>query len=198
MELVRSTDIESQRWFVLDINPEPWAVGPLDLGRRNGKVYATMGQNQQLAAFQEAVREEIGEGHEVWEGAVKLTIYFWRNRADYRTAHDRIVRKNDADATNMGKATEDALQGLLFVNDRQNNDVRYVIVEQGPEVKGKIAICVEPSHVPFNLEIPRIVGEQIDALDDKIETTTEDRNAWPPKDTRDIGSRMGHPGGHYG
>jgi hypothetical protein len=45
-------------WYVVHVNPEPWAVGPLDLGRRGGKVYATMGQNQQLAAYQEAVREE--------------------------------------------------------------------------------------------------------------------------------------------
>lgn len=133
------------KWFVLDINPEPWAMGPVVVGRKNGRYTGNVGQNQQLAAYKEAVRDEIGHLQPLMVGKVKLQFLFWRNRADYQTARERSHRKHEADATNLQKALEDALQSILFVNDRDVNDIQSVLVEQGPDVHGRIAIGIEES-----------------------------------------------------
>jgi Holliday junction resolvase RusA-like endonuclease len=155
------------RWFVLDVNPEPWAIGPVGYSRRGGKMSAYVGRNQQLDAYKEAVREALGNDHVMIEGKVKLRFYFWRNRAEYTTPQSRTHRKHEADATNMQKATEDALQGILFKNDKDVNDVQSIIVEQGGEVEGRIVIMVEESHdLPDIMgELPQSVCELLDALD---------------------------------
>lgn len=169
-------------WYVVHVNPEPWAVGPLDLGRRNGKVYATMGQNQQLAAYQEAVREEIKSQNpkmlEPDPGGIGLRFFFWRNRAEYTTPNQRQHRKHEADLTNLVKATEDALQGILFENDRDTRHIEAYLVEQGPEVEGKILIFV--GYADVNLSIDELVPENIW---DKLHTPVEvrDDNSWPPQ-----------------
>lgn len=155
------------RWFVLDINPEPWAIGPVGYSRRNGKMSAYVGRNQQLDAYKQAVKEAIGEDHELIEGKVKLEFFFWRNRAEYSTPQARTHRKHEADATNLQKATEDALQGILFKNDKDVNDVHSVIVEQGPDIPGRIVIAVtESQDLPEVMSIfPQHVYDLLDALD---------------------------------
>lgn len=162
------------RWFVLDLNPEPWAIGPVGYARRNGKMSAYVGRNAQLDAYKEAVAEELKEalagsnaGDYFIEGKVELRLYFWRNRAEYKTPQARTHRKHDADATNMQKATEDALQGILFKNDKDVNDVRTVVVEQGPDVKGRIVIGVRKSaDLPDVMaELPDSVCTMLDELD---------------------------------
>ena len=132
-------------WYVVELNPEPWAIGPVGYARRNGKMSAYVGRNQQLDAYKEAVRESLGLGLPMIEGKVRLEFYFWRNRAAYTTPQAQTHRKHEADLTNLQKATEDALQGVLFKNDRDVNEVYSVLVAQGPEVEGKIVIGVERS-----------------------------------------------------
>jgi Holliday junction resolvase RusA-like endonuclease len=155
------------RWFVIDVNPEPWAIGDLSVGRRNGKVFPMVGRNNQLHDYKEAIKEALGEHHELIEGKVQLKFYFWRNRPPYRTPQGRTARKHEADVTNMQKATEDALQGILFKNDKDTNDVHSVLVEQGPEVNGRVVIGIRPStDVPDVMaELPQSVCELLDALD---------------------------------
>lgn len=145
------------RWFVLAINPEPWAVGPAGVARKNGKLVPYIGRNQQLAEYQEAIREAIGpiDESEIIKSRIRLVMFFWRHRADWQTPQARRARKNEADDTNMLKATEDALQGLLFINDKDTNDIRGVIVEQGPDVVGKIVLGIEAS-APIPLAISEI------------------------------------------
>lgn len=157
----------TERWFVLDLNPEPWAIGPVGYSRRGGKMSAYVGRNQQLDAYKQAVVEAIGDHHTLIEGKVKLRFYFWRNRAEYSTPQARSHRKHEADATNMQKATEDALQGILFKNDKDVNDVQSIVVEQGPDVQGRIVIMVAPSiELPEVMgELPQHVCELLDALD---------------------------------
>lgn len=155
-------------WFVLNVNPEPWAVGPLSIGRRGGKMFATMGRNQQLWTYQQAVKEEIGESPSVWiEGPVQMVFYFWRRRDEYSTHQARTHRKHEADATNMQKALEDALQGVLFKNDKDTNDIRSVIVEQGPDVQPKVVVAIKKSQkLPEVMaEFPQQVHELLDSLE---------------------------------
>ena len=129
-------------WLVLSVNPEPWAVGDLHVGRRNGKMVPGMSPNRNLVAYKEAIKEAIGTQCVSLEGPICVTFYFWRRVYSYSVA-GRGRSRNRADATNMQKATEDALQGVLFENDRDVMDVRSVIVEQGPDVIPCVVIKIE-------------------------------------------------------
>lgn len=135
--------IHEWAWYVLELNPEPWAVGPVGMGRRNGKPYAYVGRNQQLFAYQQAVKEELGTQTMV-EGPIELQFFFWRNRADYTTPQARTHRKHEADGTNLSKALEDALQGVFYRNDKDVVSMHWELVDQGPEVDGKIVIAIRP------------------------------------------------------
>jgi Holliday junction resolvase RusA-like endonuclease len=159
--------LEGLKWYHVEINPEPWAVGPVGTRRLNGKMSAYVGRNQQLAAYQEAVREELGDGHEMIEGRVRIVFLFWRNRAEYETVQARTHRKHEADVTNLQKATEDALQGVLFKNDKNVNDIHSVMVEQGPDVRGMILIGIAASpEVPDVVSmVPDYVWELVDGTD---------------------------------
>lgn len=130
-------------WYILEINPEPWAVGPIAYARRSGKMSAYMGQNAQLNAYKEAIREELlTKNPLLLEGKISLQLFFWRRRDDYETAQAKRHRKHDADLTNLQKATEDALQGLLFKNDKDVIDCHTRVVEQGPDAAGRVVVGV--------------------------------------------------------
>lgn len=155
-----------ERWFVLDLNPEPWGVGPLGVARRGGRIRPFMGRNDQLDDYKKSVKDAVGEGHELIHGKVKLTCLFWRHQTEYETPSERRHRKHEADATNMLKATEDALQGVLYVNDKDNNEVHAYIIEQGPDVKPRVVICVEPGDAIPDIvnRLPAHVYDEMDKL----------------------------------
>ena len=121
-------------YWVTGINPEPWAIGtPF----RRGSKGLGISPNGKLKAYQEALKEEFPQqnAHAVLhEGELSVQFYFWRS-----SAHGNV-----ADATNLQKATEDALQGLLYVNDRSNLHVQSDVMEQTPETSPHILIVVEP------------------------------------------------------
>lgn len=167
----------SLRWFVLDVNPEPWAIGPVGVSRKGGKLIPFVGQNAQLAAYQQAIREELGP-QEMMEGKFHLTFIFFRNRAEYETPQARTHRKHEADLTNLQKATEDALQGVLFKNDKDVVDVHSIMAEQGPDVVGRIIIEIyEDPDVHWQDRLPMWV---LDKLKEAPVEQSEDRNVWPP------------------
>lgn len=150
-------------WYSIDVNPEPWAVGNVGVNRRGGKVSAYMGQNKQLAAYQDAIRESIKYDTFVkMNGDLSVTFYFWRRTDDYETASGKRHRKHIVDATNMQKGTEDALQGILFDNDKNNRHVQSYVMEQGPDVKGMIVISVQQFiKLP---ELPTPVARSVDIM----------------------------------
>jgi Holliday junction resolvase RusA-like endonuclease len=129
-------------WFDLDVNPEPWAIGDLSVGRRNGKFFPMVGRNQQLHNYKEAIREELGSPDLWFDGQVELCIYFWRRRDEYKTPQSRTHRKHEADGTNLLKATEDALQGVFFKNDKDVQRAVWEIVKQGPDVEPRVVIGI--------------------------------------------------------
>lgn len=172
------------RWFLLDLNPEPWAIGPVGYARRGGKMSAYVGRNQQLDAYKEAVREALGP-QEMIEGKVKVLFYFWRQMAEYTTPQARTHRKHEADTTNLQKSTEDALQGVLFSNDKDVRDIHSILVEQGPEVEGRIIIAVEKVNgsIPDAVAlIPDEMHALMDVLDyDQPELPFEDEPVPQPR-----------------
>lgn len=137
---------EEAIWLMIPLNPEPWAIGPVGVKRNAGKISAYVGRNQQLHAYEAGVADHVKrlwDGRPPLEGKVKLTFYFWRQRSEYKTAQSRTHRKHEADVTNLQKACEDAMQGIVFTNDRDNSDVRSVMVDQGEDVTPLILIKIE-------------------------------------------------------
>lgn len=179
---IRAVGANGRTWFCIGINPEPWAVGPLQVGRRNGAVFPTMGRHAGLAAYQEAIREELGDGFKPLEGRQQVRFYFWRNQPTYTTESGRQHQKHVADATNMQKALEDALQGVLFVNDRDTWDIRSIIVDQGPGVIGKVLFSIEPLPPGRSnaLMVPPECLSIIQQVDAELTTKVVEDNSWPP------------------
>lgn len=175
--------LTKHHWYYLPINPVPWEVGPLGVGRRNGKAFPTIGRSQNLYAFQQEVKEFFPEGIKVpmLDGPVEVFFWFWQQLEVYHTPRGRKQTKKAADATNMQKATEDALQGILFDNDRDNRRVGSEIVEQGTDVTPGIAIKVCSYVSNSDIELPFSVLEERSRQGDNTPRIQSDNNTWPPK-----------------
>jgi Holliday junction resolvase RusA-like endonuclease len=165
-------------WYLLDINPEPWAIGSVVLGRREGKVYGNIGRNQQLWNYQQAVKQELKKLNPKIETRedyiICLDLYFWRELPSYQGSTKKI-QKHIADATNLQKGLEDALQGVLFINDRSVGGVRSSIVAQGPEVQGRIAIGVA-SFPLWRPTLPTELERMVKEHEKLVEAATD--NSW--------------------
>lgn len=166
-------------WKVLDVNPEPWVVPNFAVvkGKHSSKAVAVPTPSQQLKAFQDAVQEALEGNTEQISGEIKLTLYFWRRLEQYQ-GKIRKVTKNQLDATNMQKATEDALQGVLFSNDRLVQDVRSVIVEQSLDAEPRIVLHIEPWSGLNPDEIPSNIWSIINKEPNLFSISD---NAWPPR-----------------
>lgn len=167
----------TRRWFVLDINPDPWAIGDLGVGRNNGKIRPYVGRNQQLWNFQKAVKEYVEdvlkdkpEWNYLEPGKFRMTFLFWRRIDEYKSVQARTHRSHEADLTNLVKATEDACQGLLYKNDKDDIHQENYLVDQGPDVKGRIIFWVEPApDLPEILNtLPPEVYEILSELDNEF------------------------------
>jgi len=131
-------------YWITGINPEPWTPGTAF--RYGGGRGAGIAKQGKLRAYQEAVGEEFAYQNPHYVpmiGELSLTFYFWRS-----TAHGNV-----ADATNLLKSTEDALQQILYVNDRQNRHVASTIMEQSPETAPHILITIGAWERP-EIEVP--------------------------------------------
>jgi len=179
-------------WYALEINPEPWAIGPVGSARRGGKLTSYVGRNAQLHAYEEAIKEAVREqlpvGYKMIDGPIVLTLFFWRNRAEYTTPQAKTHRKHEADLTNLQKATEDALQGVLFKNDKDVCIVDSTMVEQGAGVVGRVVIGVEPFFKTMNERLDMIPSETLAAVDKMGEAPSKYTQASFPYggDTEDI------------
>lgn len=132
-------------WFLLVLNPEPWTAPESSIGRRGDKLVVNVHKNEQLRAFQEAVRETLLEDYptvQPFTGLLELEFYLWRVLPEYATESGRSHRKHQADATNLQKALEDALQGVLFDNDRDVVSIKTTIMEQTASTDAMILVGV--------------------------------------------------------
>lgn len=185
-----------QTWYVLGVNPRPWAVGPLSVARKGG-VYATMGRNQELHAYEAALastllmeypylREYIdakmlkkfpglarylagdpakAKDRSLWAGAeVSMTFHFWQKLETAEVDGKKITDKV-ADLTNMVKAAEDAMQGLLLNNDMQVREQRNVIYQRDADVpEGIVVVSIERFCGPNPDELPSFVWERVEEI----------------------------------
>ena len=159
---------KNSRYYVLWINPEPWKVGPVS--------YKRVGKDPSLEAYQEAVREALLQSNpEQLPGKVDVEFWFWHRRVRYQGAK-KVVVKNEIDATNMQKATEDAIQGVLLGNDRNVVNITSHKMEDSEETDGKVVIRISPATNAGMLNLPDEVEEQIKA-GPRVEDNT-DWNKW--------------------
>ena len=134
-------------FHITGINPEPWVAPESAIGRRNGKMFVQVYQSDTVKSFKEAVKEEFAQQNGWWktplEGHLIVEFFLWR-RLDQSEAEDRKRTRNWVDSTNCQKLLEDALQGILYPNDRGNRLVLTHMVEQGANVMPHIAVRIRP------------------------------------------------------
>lgn len=142
------------KWYVLNLNPVPWRVGPVYTGRKKDshKIGGGVGRDQEVFAYQQAVREELArQGVKPITGKFKLILIFYREMGEYKTPQSRRARNQEADGTNLYKALEDALhkstvgalEGTLFSDDKDNLNGIWYLANQGPNVVGQVVIGIE-------------------------------------------------------
>lgn len=162
-------------WFVLAVNPDPWAIGPLGVGKRNGKYFPYVGRNTQLAAYKDTISSLLEGVNLLPQGEYSLTFFFWRRLES--SATDRR-RKHAADTTNLQKATEDALQGVLFDNDRDVRHVESYLVSQTEDTMPMVVMRAS-LYAGFRPEIiPHSVWTEVES---KMKQPEQDDNVWPPR-----------------
>lgn len=136
--------------LVTGINPEPWTAPDISIAHgKGGRPYPQVSKNARLRAFQEALKESIQQAYpdlKPYEPDTRLRVsfIFWRQIDSYTKESGRTASRNVADATNMTKAAEDALQGVLYHNDRHNKWTTGVIADEGPDVQPMILVTIEP------------------------------------------------------
>jgi Holliday junction resolvase RusA-like endonuclease len=171
-----------ERWYTLaGINPEPWAIGPLSVIQRGAKRWPVVGPNLQLQTYQSAVRQAIqNQGvPKIVDVECQLTFYFWRRLDRYVAPNERRHARHVADATNMQKGLEDALQGVLLTNDRLVSVISSRIVEQTTETSPGIIICLRtpcdnmlpgdiPTEVILKFDAERRRSDNFDLSDNVI------------------------------
>lgn len=116
------------KYVLHGVNPTPWMASLSS--RVGGKTRHY--KPAELEAYQSAIRDALDGAPQVPWAMFAIDFYFWRSAG---TTHD-----HQADATNLQKSTEDALQGVLFNNDRDVRRVQSTIVKQGPSVVPLIVI----------------------------------------------------------
>lgn len=146
-DFISPIDADGFLYFDLEVNPEPWRVGPVSVGRKRngGGMYPVVGRDQQLHAYKMAVKEQL-ERYQTFllPGLYAAKYYFWRKRDVYRTQHQMDHRKHEADLTNLVKATEDACQEILFGNDRDCVWHHCYMMDQDAEAIPRVVVGVTP------------------------------------------------------
>lgn len=146
-------------FYILPINPEPWVVPPMSPGRVGRRLIVKAGRDTATWNYKEAIKEELIErGAVMLPAPYRIHFLFYRQQATYELASGRKNTKNEADATNMQKLTEDALQGVLIDDDKDSRHITSQIVEQGKFAPGMVGIFVTGDWKVDQVEIPKGFG----------------------------------------
>jgi len=167
---------------IVGINPEPWEIGPLQVGRgKNGHVFPKVGRAERLHTYKEAIREELllqaPECNGAFDDADALAIRFdlWRQLEQYERGGKKQTG-NLVDATNLQKGLEDALQGILFPNDKVVREVTTRVWRQETGIVPLIRIYVARMTPEMHEMMDKWYGDMI-AMDFST-PTQDDGNAW--------------------
>lgn len=154
--------MSSEYWYIARINPVPWTSPSVSIGRKNGKPYPLVYSAAELKTYKSGLKEELENNYPdipLIEDEIGIEFFFYRRLDTLDRGKRRSGHGQEADATNLQKSTEDALQGLLFKNDRQVISAHSWIMEQGIEVDPLVVI-----HLiwhPDRPDLPDYVSERI-------------------------------------
>lgn len=169
--------------YALPVNPEPWRVPPMSAGRIGRKLIVKAGRDEQSFAFKEAVREALeAQGAEMLPEPYEIHFHFYRQLATYQTARGSDHTKHWADATNMQKLCEDALQGVLISNDKHVRHVSSQIAEQGTDVTPMIVVFITAGDEPDLFIPPGFLRSDVEVARRKAAQLIPARptsNEWP-------------------
>lgn len=169
--------------FIKDVNPEPWTVPDLGLGRKKGGFFPIATTKPIQRAYQDAIKESVQaalpDGYVMIpkETRISLRIVVFRQLDSYETQTGRRMHRHEADATNIQKATEDALQGILFENDVQCAKSSCEIVRQETDQTPGIYITIEKYKPDDGWEMARaMMASQVKEDQGLIAWVTNERN----------------------
>jgi Holliday junction resolvase RusA-like endonuclease len=133
--------------LIRGLNPEPWTVGTITQGFAGKRRYATIAKDERLRIYQEGIAECVREAYpnlRMWPEDIPLELQFkfCRQLDQYTSGKGRKAKRHIADATNMTKALEDALQGILYKNDSQVKHSSGEIILEGPDVEPMILVLL--------------------------------------------------------
>jgi Holliday junction resolvase RusA-like endonuclease len=167
---------------IIDLNPLPWRVPPFSVGRgKGGGRFVVAGRDQELHSYQEAIREHLTSiNAPMMEPPYRILLAFSRSTAAHMVESGRKAKGNNADSTNLQKAAEDALQGVVISNDTHVRSITSMIVDQSDEAPPFIALEVRGGYE--DLQTPRWVWEAYgDRKNSHTEAVVSDGNEWPPR-----------------
>lgn len=179
--------------YALPLNPEPWAIGEAYVIRtgKNNKLIAKVGPNKTTQAYQNAIKDELLlQKAGMVPGKYALRIHFARQLYSYTRSEDGgTSTRNVVDATNVQKATEDAIQGVLIGNDRDVLRVETVNVEQSADADPFILIelkwgLTEDDFTHWDSHLMTIQGEcameKMYEMERTRKETKTNGNVWTP------------------
>lgn len=121
-------------WYEINgINPIQWQTGTASAGRRDGRIVANrLAKPPELEVYQKAIKEHFEGLSPVppmysFPTGIRLEFHFRQVLEDWKLLDGRRSKRSRRDATNLQKALEDALQGVLFRNDSAVVDIRSVV-----------------------------------------------------------------------
>lgn len=146
--------MSSIQFLVEGINPEPWTIKT-----GGGRVYSPEAVRSYKAAIRETVEDALKERKSSLpyfsaDTPLAVHFYFWRQLdTAFTGAKSKRARAHHADVTNLVKSTEDALQGVLYENDRDNRIVRGQLMDMGPDVACGVLVMAWELHPNTHQEI---------------------------------------------
>lgn len=159
--------------YAVNVNPEPWAMGPANVRRKGKGHYVQFGANGVLETYQNAIKDHLKQsGAVVHEPGYSLRIWIARQIVQYKSTAGRNVTRNEADGTNILKGTEDALQGILISNDRRCLQGHWLMMGQDKDVIPLILIELAYGLSDYSEGFfpPELTDEGLAALDAAYET----------------------------
>lgn len=151
---MQETDLEARWYKIQGVNPEPWEAAEGSVGRKGGKMYVQFHSTAQMRAYQESIKGSFklqNPDARMHEGRLDVHFFFWRQIAVIEAYEGRKPRAHIADVTNLQKSLEDALQGMLYKNDKNNLRVCSEIIEQSENTTSFILVRItryRPDPVP--------------------------------------------------
>jgi Holliday junction resolvase RusA-like endonuclease len=133
---------------ITDINPVPWQSPDISVGRgKGGRAFPVAHSPANMRAFQSAIKECVTQAYPNLpmfpKGAsLHVFFYYWRGLDLYKTASGRRQTAHRADTSNISKNVEDALQGIVYHNDVDNETVLGRMVEQSVDTAPALLIAI--------------------------------------------------------